>query len=731
MTMDSLPVIKAFTFNNQLFSRFEEIPYADELWPVVYILNDHTTGSNDKKAYVGETTDLSARMNAHLNSDAKRGLKEAHFITSSYFNKSVTLDIESRLIKYLSGDGKFQLINANIGLANHNYYQKDRYQRFFHYIWDQLRAKGIARHDLKTIDNLNLFKYSPYKSLVAEQRQSIIDMLTALLDRKCHAVLMEGGAGTGKTILAVYLFKLLNTQMEDLSFAEFGREEAKIVELVKEIKERLPNPQMALVVPMDAFRKTLKRVFKSIHGLKSSMVIGPAEVAENKFDIIVVDEAHRLRRRETLGPYFNSFDKASAKLGLDKYQHTELDWVLQQSNKTILFYDKYQSIKPSDVKKEDFTKLKSERRSVTHRLTAQLRVKGGRAYVSFLKKLLTCNLKNDAIYKTEKYELLLFDSIEAMVHQIKQRNDEYGLSRLAAGYAWRWVSKKDRTKTDIDIENVQLQWNSAKGDWINSVNAINEVGCIHTTQGYDLNYVGVIFGKEISYDEKKKEIVIFKNNYHDRSGKTGIKDEDELKEFIINIYETLMLRAIQGAYIYVCDEKLRDYFAKHVQRFGQQPIKAAKPMEQITDENVLWAPLYNLQAAAGAFSKEQQVDSTNTVPLPSKYKSTEGLFACTVIGESMNKIIPNGSVCLFKRYTGGSRNGEIVLVELTDRQDPDSGSCYTVKEYHSVRTITDEGWRHTAITLKPVTNAEGYEDIELTDEETKKLRIIGIFEQVL
>ncbi|MCH5686970.1 DUF2075 domain-containing protein [Niabella sp. W65] len=459
------------------------------------------------------------------------------------------------------------------------------------------------------------------------------------------------------------------------------------------------------------------------------MVVGPADIARERFDIIVVDEAHRLRRRVTLGSYFAAFDTASANLGLDKYTHTELDWVQQQAGKTVLFYDKNQSIKPSDVRCEDFVRLKNLPTTRVQPLHSQLRSRGGKDYVKFIQQLLGSQLKDtNAVFKSSKYDLILFESLEEMVNHIKLKDEKLGLSRLVAGYSWPWISKTNPTLKDIQIENIQLQWNSTNEDWVNSANAINEVGCIHTTQGYDLNYAGIIFGKEISYDEEKDEIIVLSQNYHDRNGRTGVKDAAELKDFILNIYQTLMLRAIQGTYVYVCDEKLRRYFARHLQNF-HQPQSA--PEQSIGDENLLRVPLYSLRAAAGTFSAEQHPEDVDTVAIPDKYKTINGLFACTVTGESMNKVIPNGSVCLFSRYTGGSRNGKIVLVELTDRQDPESGSTYTVKEYRSTKTINEEGWEHESITLKPLTNADGYKDIQLSGSELYHLKVIGVFEQVL
>ena len=97
----------------------------------------------------------------------------------------------------------------------------------------------------------------------------------------------------------------------------------------------------------------------------------------------------------------------------------------------------------------------------------------------------------------------------------------------------------------------------------------------------------------------------------------------------------------------------------------------------------------------------------------------------------MNKIIPNGSICLFRKDTGGSRNGRICLVEHTDLQDADFGSCYTVKEYQSKKSHKSESWEHEKITLKPLSTNSDYEDIILEKDETNQLKVVGIFEAVL
>ena len=150
-----------------------------------------------------------------------------------------------------------------------------------------------------------------------------------------------------------------------------------------------------------------------------------------------------------------------------------------------------------------------------------------------------------------------------MVDGIKQKNAEYGLSRMVAGYAWTWNTKKGG-EYDIEIDGLKLVWNSTTSNWVNSPNAINEVGCIHTIQGQDLNYTGVIIGPEISYDPQNHKLVIIEEKYKDINGKRSISDPKELERYIVNIYKTLLTRGIYGTYVYIVDENLRKYFTDAV-----------------------------------------------------------------------------------------------------------------------------------------------------------------------
>lgn len=560
-------------------------------------------------------------------------------------------------------------------------------------------------------------------------------ILESLLDDQYKSFVIEGGAGSGKTVLAVFLFKLLHTAEEDFNFRAFGPEDQRIIELVQRLKQKLPNPKMALIIPVDSFRGTVKTIFSHVEGLSADMVVGPAELRRKHYDIVLVDEAHRLRRRVNLGSYFGVFDEVSEELGLNKDKDDELDWVLKRSRKCLFFYDEFQSVRPSDVLQEKYDILKNSKRTKTDYLNSQFRVKGGLKYVKFIDQLLKCeHISSREKFKSKNYDFLLFHDLKQMVDHIKEKDRKEQLARMVAGYAWPWPSKKNRKAFDIIIGPLKLRWNSVTRNWINSINAINEVGCIHTVQGYDLNYTGIIFGNEIGYDKGKSEIVIRKDSYYDKNGKHGVKDPEQLKGFIINIYKTLMLRGIRGTYIYVCDEALREYFARYIPLYNESVSNNTMMDEQIFPF-VNSVPLYDLKAAAGGFSEQQQT-SEDVLWYPvqnlNNLRISKEHFACKVVGESMNKLIPNGAICLFRQYNGGTRNGQTVLVSHSAIQDADFGSNYTVKRYYSEKKHYPDGtWEHKRIYLKPFSSDPSYGDIVLEGSELSRLNVIGIFETVL
>jgi DUF2075 family protein len=512
--------IETFPFNKDNFDQIRNFKFGKN-WPVVYI------AENGKELYVGETVNAHNRSRQHYENPERRKLNKIHILTDEEFNKSAALDIESWLIQYFAADGKFVLQNGNSGLQNHNYYDRPKYKTKFELAWDELRDMGLVRNSLDNLRNSDLFKYSPYKSLTEDQFIIARKIYKDIRNNKSSTYIINGKPGTGKTILATYLFKFLKEQ-EDTKDLNIG-----------------------LVIPMTSLRTTIKKVFSKIKGLSSSMVIGPVEVITKKYDLLIVDESHRLQRRRNIVAY-HAYDKTNRSLGLNR-EATQLDWIMQSSKNQILFYDKNQSVKPSDIQQDNFEKLNA----IQYTLTTQMRVEAGEEYINFIEDIF--NYKNPKITDFGNYEFKMVNNIEELFSNIKEKDKKHGLSRVVAGYAWPWHSRTGVQDYDIEIDGFKAIWNSTATDWVNSPNAINEVGCIHTVQGYDLNYVGVIVGPEFGYDPTKKKFFVDREKYFDRNGHAGITDPEELERYIINIYKTLLTRGIKGCYVYICNSELKNF----------------------------------------------------------------------------------------------------------------------------------------------------------------------------
>ncbi len=556
---DFMVDIVSYDFHKTMMSSLQNL--VEHVWPAVYLIEDGSI----KKAYIGESTYIYSRIQNHIQNAEKLTLTSLHVIHSKSFNKSATLDIESRLIKYIAADGIYELQNGNAGLAGHHYYQKDTYDGVFENIWKQLLDKKIAKKSITEIDNSDLFKFSPYKSLTNDQYQSVLKILSWINSNGNEPLFVIGGAGTGKTVLGIYMTKLLKNDLSAFEMDNLDDTYRDILFTIKEIYLKHPSLSIGFVVPQTSLRTTLQRVFAKVKGLSADMVIGAFDVMKRDYDLVFVDEAHRLRRRKNLSSaqQYVNFTEISEKLGLNPNTCDELDWIMKRTKKQVLFYDPTQSIKPTDIPAERFKKLIGKNNWIN--LSSQLRVLGGNDYIQYVEDIL--NMKRPKpINKFGDYEFKFVGSFRELASLIKNLNKTHGLCRLIAGFSWEWITnKKGKSQLyDIEIEGKKMRWNMQPIDWINSETSIDEVGCIHTTQGYDLNYSGVIFGREIDYNPITKKIEINKELYFDQNGKKTIKDDEELKAYIINIYKTIMFRGIKGTYVYVINKNLREYLKLYI-----------------------------------------------------------------------------------------------------------------------------------------------------------------------
>ena len=545
-------------------------------WPVVYTLAD------DNTIYIGESLSASTRLRQHLDSEDKKHLDVVRVVIDDTFNKSVCLDLESYLIRLFSGEGRYRVLNHNAGITNADYYDRSDYQEIFDDIFRKLQDLGAFRMSIAEIENSDLFKLSPFKSLTSDQTAAVQVILRHLLSNlKAHrssTTVVDGEPGTGKTVVAIFLMKIIRDIAGGPERLDGDSDSAYSDFFTEANRKALSHLKFGIVVPQQSLRASVKKVFGKTPGLDAGMVLSAFEVGQSKerFDLLLVDETHRLNQRanQSSGTANADFAAINQRLfGEDNPARTQLDWIRKQSDHQIFFLDPRQSVRPADLPHNIQAELIDTARREEHyfKLWSQMRVQGGGDYIDYVRRILSPNPPH-ASRVIDNYEFCIFAKLGEMRDAIRKKDKEVGLARLVAGYAWEWKSKgkNNRAAYDIEVDGCHLRWNQTPTDWINSPGSIDEVGSIHTVQGYDLNYCGVIIGPDLGYDPEGGGLFIQRDNYFDKKGKEdnrrlGIKYSDEdLLEFIRNIYVVLLTRGMLGTYVYVCDPGLRAYMADYV-----------------------------------------------------------------------------------------------------------------------------------------------------------------------
>lgn len=389
---------------------------------------------NGKEAYIGETADPIRRGKQH-DSDApenkykKYCFKRIHIITGLLAEETPLKHYENLLIKLMKVDGKFIVVNHSKGQKPH-YYRKNEFELYFDDLWMKLEQKGLVEtKEFETIINSNSYKYSPNTVLTEEQHRTLTSIVHTIDSDETQPhtdhfmirpILVNGDAGTGKTVVATSLFYYLKNN------------------------SRYKDKKIALVYANPATRTEIQEVFKKIKGLKKDDVIAPVKVTKEYYDIIICDEAQRLRRNKNLGKYNIHFKPGNERLGFDN-THDELDWMLTNSNCQIIFYDEKQSTSPSDITHDSFVaRLQNNRKRGIRpiKLNEQMRIKAGRDYVSYIYDLLY--QKADRLKIFDNYEFKLYDSFKEMRDHLAEKEINYGLCRFCTGYDWEWKRRRIR-----------------------------------------------------------------------------------------------------------------------------------------------------------------------------------------------------------------------------------------------------------------------------------------------
>ena len=564
--------IKQFEHKFDLTPKEERFPID---FPSVYIGESEKENKQSKQiqreAYVGETNWIVQRTMEHLNGGPndklnqlkKKGYMSLHIIGHKKFNKSATLLIEQTFMNYLLGDPKFtgiddltndEVSGLNNGRSNDqpDFFDREMYEtKVFPEIWRELQHRGIVS-SLSTVKNSPLFANSPFKNLSSEQLTAKRILLDKIEDEVSNntqltkVLKVSGAAGTGKTVLLSSLFR-------DLYDNPFTVDEGN--------EERKTN--VAMLVRHTEQLKIYQQIAKKTN-MGNVVFNVPKFISNGKmFDVVLVDEAHLL--------WTGNFGRVKGDTWLP-----DLEAIMKLAKVVVLIYDENQRVSSRGYLPDNLKQIVDSAESVS--LEKQWRIDASEQTKQYIWDL-THFEKNSLTrpVQDKNYEIKFFNSAQTMFEAIRQKDVEFGLSRLVSTYDWKY-SQGSKPKNGDEYwmirtsDALELPWNLQLPEvqkkrnngvpWQEVSESINEIGSNYTIQGSDLNYVGVILGPSVIWDDKNNSFGIDSTKSMDPEAtmKPGAAKEWSNKDVVDNlknIVNVLMTRGVHGLYIYAEDSKLR------------------------------------------------------------------------------------------------------------------------------------------------------------------------------
>lgn len=400
-------------------------------------------------------------------------------------------------------------------------------------------------------------------------------------------------------------------------------------------------------------------------------------------------------------------------------------------------------------------------------LKSQFRCNGSDNYLDWLDEVLYNDSANiSASFDRDEYEFDIFDNPHDLYEKIKSLNKPEThpkqISRIAAGYCWKWSTELDSNgdlKKDVVIGDFAMPWEtnnvrargiyrslyaSSADTWAIEPEGVNQVGCIFSIQGFEIDYIGVILGYDIKYDKENDCLIGVEGN----NRAVTSNDNRIYTRHIRNAYRVLMSRGKKGCFIYSIDPNVSAFIKRNLenglnhscQQIAMADEQNAKEEKRIVIDDynynksankTKYIPLFTIRAACGGFDNLQEVEHEGWIDVSEciSHPDPHRYFVVHASGSSMEPKIHDGDLCIFEWYRAGSRNGEIVLTQCNQR-DQDYGGYFTIKEYQSEKTTDEDGsWHHSEVVLHSL-NPE-YDDITWEGEDPEEYRTIGILKHVI
>lgn len=385
-------------------------------------------------------------------------------------------------------------------------------------------------------------------SLLEEQitaKNTIISKIRKLSKLATKSViLVKGGPGTGKTVIALHLVALLAQFKKALNF----RYVTKSKPLLEGVKNRLRrgSPVKDLFAKPTAFL--------------------PADCKENEYDVLLIDEAHRIANSAN-----NQYTPANKRTDL-----TMLETFVRAGKICVFFIDDKQAVRSSEIGSEALIRDNAKKFGATVdevSLVSQFRCNGSNNYLDWVEQILY-NRPVTSVFDPKEFDFRIFDDPNELYEEIVAKNKLPDTSaRLTAGYCWPWTDHvvDGELAKDVRIGDFAMPWEThgniarpPKGyvrwyEWAYRPEGIKQVGCIYTAQGFEFDYIGVILGPDIKYNAAAGRIEVDRTPIHDATLRRGGTDT-----YVRNIYRVLMSRGMKGCFVYCCDPELKQHLLRCV-----------------------------------------------------------------------------------------------------------------------------------------------------------------------
>jgi len=410
------------------------------------------------------------------------------------------------------------------------------------------------RPSRKLLDNAStVIKKESDFNLLDDQiyaRNAIVDKIKkAETNNEKSVVIVKGGPGTGKTVIALHILAEFAGH-NDKKYKIFFSSRSK--PLIEAIKYKMERGQKVGEI-------NAKMLFTNLEPYT------PTKVGENELDILIVDEAHRIGEKSG-----HRFTKKEHRTTVP-----QVEQLIRCAKTSIFFIDDKQTIRGAEVGNTKLIKKTGElvgRNIEEVELTSQFRCNGSDNYLDWLEHVLGYTAEKKILKKEDNFDFQIIDSPNKLYEIIKEKNTLKKMSaRLVAGYCWTWSNKlnaEGNLVKDVKIGDFEMPWET-HGDitppegyvkwyeWAYKPEGIKQIGCIYTAQGFEFDYIGVIVGADLKYDEKNDCLIANREGSKDPMLK---KSRERFDEYVKNIYRVLMSRGMKGCYVYFVDKEVEKFF---------------------------------------------------------------------------------------------------------------------------------------------------------------------------